>query len=297
MLVAVCPCKTEVGSEMRYILILLALVFIVSANAETTDAAVAMSSGAGAGGDAFLDELDYIDLEAIGGTARCVGVGFDGTNFWVTDAQSGGGPLWIHIIDGSTHNLITTIDQAGTSGWGLRDLCSDGTYMFGSEDNQVDIYDIASYTFIGSYMCFATSPNRAQAWDGTYFYTGSFAAEIYQVTWDGVFGSTASFTLWSSAISNDGTYGAAWDAYNDCLWVSTAASDNKLYQLDSSGTLIAEHTYNILMAGGSTMGSYSGSADEQLWVLEQGSPDALHCYETGPLALEQHSWGGIKALF
>ncbi|RKZ05972.1 hypothetical protein DRQ25_14985, partial [Candidatus Fermentibacteria bacterium] len=63
---------------MRYILILLALVLVVSSGAQTTDAATSMSSGAGVGGDAFLDELDYIDLEAIGGTARCVGVGFDG---------------------------------------------------------------------------------------------------------------------------------------------------------------------------------------------------------------------------
>ena len=56
--------------------------------------------------------------------------------------------------------------------------------------------------------------------------------------------------------------GAAWDEYNNCLWVSTAASDNMLYQIDSNGDLIAEHFYNLLIAGGSTMGSYSGPFDQ-----------------------------------
>ncbi len=285
---------------MRYILVILMLVFIASSIAETTDAAISSGSGPGISGEGFLDELEYIDLEALGTSAYCVGVGFDGTNFWVTDAQDVGGvgPNTIWVISGdAAHTVVTSFDQVASAGWGLRDLCCDGTYMFGSQDNEVDIYDIGTYAYVGSYSCFAVSPNRAQAWDGTYFYTGSFAAEMYQVTWDGVLGSTASYTIWSAVIANEGIYGAAWDEYNNCLWVSTAASDNMLYQIDSNGDLIAEHFYNLLIAGGSTMGSYSGSFDQQLWVLEQGSPDALHCYETGLLALEQHSWGGIKVLF
>ncbi len=284
---------------MRYILILLVLAFIVSANAETTDAAVTGSSGSGASGDAFLDELDYIDLEALGTSVYCVGVGFDGTNLWVTDAADNGGSpntIWVITAD-AAHTVVTSFEQFESAGWGLRDLCCDGTYMFGSQDNTVDYYDIGTYAYVGFYTCAAVSPNRAQAWDGTHFYTGSFSEEIYQVTWDGVSGSTATFTLWSSGVQNGGTYGAAWDTYNNCLWVSTASADNNIYQIDASGTLIAEHFYNIETAGGCTMGAYSGSFDEQLWVVEQGTPDALRCYETGPLALEQNSWGGIKVLF
>jgi hypothetical protein len=285
---------------MRYILTILVLVFVASSIAETTDAATAMGSVSGASGDAFLDELDYFALDALGASDYCVGVGFDGTNFWVTDAADVGGvgsnTIWV-ISGDAAHTVVTSFLQFETAGWGLRDLCCDGTYMFGSQDNEVDIYDIGTYAYVGYYVSNAVSPNRAQAWDGTNFYTGSFAAEVYQITWDGVLGSTATYSLWSSAVANDGTYGAAWDAYNDCLWVSTASYDDTIYQIDSSGALIAAHFYGINIAGGCTMGSYSGSYDEQLWVLEQGSPDGVRCFETGPLALEQHSWGGIKVLF
>ncbi len=282
---------------MRFLLVLVALAFVAFANSETTDSDSYAGSVGGNGTDAFLDQLDYIALEALGGSARCVGVGYDGANFWVSDAQSGGGALWLHIIDGTTHDLITTVDQYETEGWGMRDLCCDGTYIFGSQDDEVDYYDIGTYAYAGYYICDAVSPNRAQAWDGTNFYTGSQTTDIYKVTWDGVSGSTATYTTWSSAVLNGKTYGAAWDSYNDCLWVSTNNYDYLIYQIDSTGGLIAEHSYDIEIAGGCTMGSYSGSFENQLWVLEQGDPDALHCLETAPLALEQDSWGGIKTLF
>lgn len=282
---------------MRFILILLAFALIAFANSETTDVDFVRGSVGGGGSDAFLDQLDYIDLQDIGGSQRCVGVGFDGANFWVSDAQSGGGPLWIHVIDGITHDNIITFDQYETTGWGMRDLCCDGTYIFGSQDNEVDYYDIGTYTYAGYYICNAVSPNRAQAWDGTHFYTGSGSPNVYQVTWDGVSGSTATYTTWSTAVANGKTYGGAWDSYNNCLWVSTNNYDFLLYQIDSDGSLIAEHTYNIEIAGGCTPGIYSGSYDNQLWVLEQGDPDALYCYETAPLALEPDSWGSIKTLF
>lgn len=282
---------------MRFVLVLIALAVIAFASSENTDADISGGFSGGTVADGFLDELDYINLEAIGGSARCIGVGFDGTNFWVSDAQNGGGPLWLHIIDGNTHNIITTIDQDGTSGWGMRDLCCDGTYIFGSEDYEVDIYDIGSYAYVGYYVCNAVAPNRAQAWDGVNFFTGSGSSGVFKVTWDGVVGSTSTFVLWSTAVTNNHVYGAAWDYINNCLWVSTNNADNLLYQIDTNGVLIAEHIYNTTTGGGCTMGSYHGSYDEQLWVLEQGSPDALHCYETAPLALEQCSWGGIKTLF
>ena len=288
------------GEVMRIIVVTLVFVCVVFASNATTDAAFSVNPGTATGSDGFLDQLDYIDLEALGTSVYCVGVGFDGTNFWVTDAQDVGGvgPNTIWVISGdAAHTVVTSFDQYQTASWGLRDLCTDGTYMFGSQDNTVDFYDIGTYAYEGYYTCMAVSPNRAQAWDGTYFYTGSFSDEIYQVTWDGVPGSIATYTSWSSSVLNGGTYGAAWDAYNDCLWVSTASADFTIYQIDNAGTLIAAHMYDIELAGGCTMGSYSGSVDEQLWVIEQGTPDAIHCLETGPLALEQNSWGGIKTLF
>ncbi len=253
-------------------------------------------------GDNFLDELDYIDLTALLGTSEyCMGVGYDGTNLWVTDAaEIGGHDNWIHIIslDGV---LVQSVEQNATSGWGLRDLCFDSNFMYGSESNRVDYYRTDNYQKEGAYYCYAVSPNRAQAFDGTYFYTGSFSTNIYQVQWDGVSGSTASFSIWSTAIANGGTYGAAFDAYNDCLWISTASGE--LYQLATNGSLISVYTVGFPM-GGCSGGNVSGHPlptwplYKALWIMDQGTPEALRAFELMPdTPLERMTWGALKILF
>ena len=254
------------------------------------------------GSESALTELDYFDVEALGASNRCVGVGFDGTYLWVTDgAESGGlGDNKIHIITvTSPHTLVGSYDQDNTSSWGLRDLCFDGTYMFGSEDNQVDYYDISTYAKAGMYYCYAVSPNRAQGWDGTYFYTGSFTNTVYQVTWDGVSGSTATYTTFSTAIANNGIYGAAYDAVNNCLWCSTASGDGMLYQIDMTGTLITSYSLSpeSSTSGGCTMGPYEGLPNDQLWVLAQATPDGVYCWQVNDLALQPATWGAIKSMF
>ncbi|MEN8208793.1 MAG: hypothetical protein ABFR50_06045 [Candidatus Fermentibacteria bacterium] len=282
---------------MRFIFILVCIAGVAFA----ADADLSPNPGT-VGGEANLTQLDYFDMEALGASTRCVGLGFDGTDFWITDGAESGSGLgdnMIWIVSGvAPHTVVTSVEQNGTSGWGLRDLCWDGTYMYGSESNTVQYYD-ATYLRAGTYTHSAVSPNRAQAWDGTYFYTGSFSETIYQVTWDGVSGSSASSTAWSTAIANGGTYGAAWDAGANCLWVSTASSDGVLYQLDPAGALIT--TYDIspesASSGGCTMADYAGTDIDQLWVLAQSTPDGVYCWDVVSVALERDTWGSIKTVF
>lgn len=250
---------------------------------------------------AELTILDSFDIEGlVGGTVYNVGLGYDGTaNLWGTEGamQGGGTQNFIRVISlASPHTLVTTYNQFGTTGWGLRDLCFNGTYIFGSDDTVVDYYDPATGTKVGSYNCSACNPNRAQGWDGTYFYTGSFSAEIYQVTWNGVSGSTATYSVWSSAIANAGTYGAAYDGDWPCMWISTASADGALYQLDMTGALIAQ--YNLLSevdtAGGCEMAPFNG--ENQFWVLAQADPDMVYCFDVRSLSLAPETWGSIKTL-
>lgn len=285
---------------MKYLIILIC--FAVAGMALATDSDVSPHPGTPGATDSELTQLDYFDLEALGASTRCVGIGFDGTNFWATDGveASGSGTNTIWVVSGdAAHTLVTSFEQVETSGWGLRDLCWDGTYMYGSQSYQVDYYD-ATYTKVGSYTCNACTPNRAQAYDGTYFYTGDFDIDIFQVSWDGVSGSTASYTAWSNAIENSGTYGAAWDYANNCLWVTTATNpgDGKLYQIDDTGAFIA--TYNLspesATSGGCTMGNYVTDA-EQLWVLAQASPDGVYCWDISTVSFESRTWGAIKTIF
>ncbi len=279
---------------MRFILMLICITGCILAS----DADISPNPGTPGAADADLTQLDSFDVNALGGCGSAVGVGFDGTNFWVTDA---GANLDIFIISGvAPHTLITSFDQFMTSGWGLRDLCWDGTYMYGSEDNQVDYYD-ASYAHAGWYFCYACSPNRAQAWDGTYFYTGSFGSDLYQVTWDGISGSTASSTVWSGPVPNTATYGMAYDAGGNCMWVSTASgtADGMLYQYDMSGVLITSYdlTPESAVSGGCTMADYTVDID-QLWVLSQDDTpnNIVYCWET-TVSLERDTWGAIKTVF
>ncbi len=280
---------------MRFMFILICIVGV--AFASNTD--ISPNPGTPGAGEADLTQLDYFDIEALGASVYSVGVGFDGTNFWVTDgAEVGGvGNNMIHIVTGgSPHTLVTSVEQFGTSSWGLRDMCWDGTHMYGSESSVVQYYD-ASYTYAGYYTHSAVSPNRAQAWDGTYFYTGSFAVDIYQVTWDGISASAASSTIWSTAVLNGGLYGLAWDSGNNCMWASTASSDGMLYQIDDTGALIASYDLSpeSPTSGGCTMADYTVDAD-QLWVLAQGTPDGVYCWEV-TVALERDTWGSIKTVF
>lgn len=281
---------------MRFILMLVCITGCLLAS----DADISPNPGTPGAAEADLTQLDYFDVEALGTSVYVVGIGYDGTNFWVTDgAETGGtGVNMIWIVSGDpAHTLVTSAEQNGTSGWGLRDMCWDGTYMYASESNTVQYYD-SSYEKAGSYTSYACSPNRAQGYDGTYFYTGSFADTIYQVTWDGVSGSTASYVTWSTAVANGGTYGAAWDYWNDCLWVSTASGDGMLYQIDPAGALIA--SYSLMpespTAGGCTMGDFGTLPAPSLWVLAQGTPDAVYCWET-VVSLERDTWGAIKTVF
>jgi hypothetical protein len=286
---------------MKHLLVLLLVAAVAFA---TQDASPWATGPVGGQSRADLTTLDSFDIEALtvgsGGTVYNVGLGYDGTNLWVTDGRANGGygisKIWV-ISLASPHTLVTNYDQCGTTGWGLRDLCTDGTYMYGSDDTGVDYYNRSTGVRVGSYTCTAVNPNRAQAWDGTYFYTGSFTTDVFQVTWNGVSGSTATYTTWSSAIANGGIYGAAYDSEWPCMWVSTASADGVLYQLDMSGSLITQ--YNLLSeigtAGGCEMAPFAGQS--QLWVLSQGTPDMVYCFDVRTLALVPETWGAITTLF
>jgi hypothetical protein len=283
---------------MRKYLVLLLVAGLAMAHS-TADMSPYISGTPANPGEADFNILDSFNIEDFSYGQYNVGLGFDGTYFWISEGymQGGGDANYIYIVDAEDYTLVTDVEQNNSSGWGLRDWCYDGEYMFASMSNDVDYYDPATYEKAGSYTCGAVSPNRAQAWDGTYFYTGSFSETIYQVEWDGVSGSTATYTEFSTAVGNGGTYGAAYDEWDDCLWVSTASDDGMLYQIAMDGSLIDSYNIGpeIPMAGGCTPAPYDGN--DQLWVLAQDSPDMVYCLEIHEEALSPATWGEIKSLF
>lgn len=245
--------------------------------------------------DDWLDEIAYFDLEGGGiPNVYTVGCGWDGVNFWITNGagQAGSGTGMFYVFD-HAGILIDSFPQNSAPGWGLRDLCCDGVYMYGSVSSAIDYYDISTNEKVGAFTG-PINPNRAMAFDGVCFYTSSFSTDVYQLTWDGVSGSTAANTVWSTAATS--AYGAAWDALGDCLWVTSANGTGIIDQIAADGSLIEHHTViSGATWGGATM-ALSVPVNE-LFCLEQGSPDCMHGYDVTPVSLERDTWGSIKSLF
>lgn len=273
---------------------IVALVFAIATVAfAITDAAPYIGIGE-PGSDAFFDPINTIDVEAVAGNAYSVGCGFDGTYLWVTNgAGQAGQPTGVFLLFMEDGTFVEQFNQNTAAGWGLRDLCFDGTYMYGSVSTAIDYYDVTSHEKVGAFTG-PQNPNRALAYDGTYFYTGNFGTEVYQLTWDGVSGSTASSTTWSTAATS--VYGAAWDAIGNCMWVTSADASGIVAQIDDTGALITTYTpVSGGTYGGATMGSVGGS-DNILWIFSQATPDVMLSYDVST-ALDRDTWGSIKSLF
>ena len=281
---------------MKRLLGALALVALFSSGAYaiTSDIAPGAAPGGGSSGDGDFPILFEIDLSI---NDYCVGVGFDGTYFWVSAGDTGTGQCQFYIYDEAGNLLDTQVQGGGATGWGHRDMCWDGMYMFGSYSNLIDGYSDPA-TFEGFFIG-PISPNRALAYDGAAFYTCGFSEYLWKLTWDGTWGTVAGTENLGG--THSGAYGLAYDCSAGCLWMSTADYTGSIHQFAMDGTLIFTYTtlpeYDI--QGGCTM------ADTQqygyvLAVLQQSTPDMLTLYDNGaggPSPIEDASWGEIKSLF
>ena len=229
--------------------------------------------------------------------AHCVGLGFDGTYIWVSAGDITTGICHYYLYD-EMGNLMYTFDQsAGATGWGHRDLCFDGTYMYGSFDTTIHAFNTLG-DYVGYFNGPGISPCRALAYDGYYFYTSGFSEFIYRGHWDGVWGSTPDW----QAISGDvisGCYGMAYDGSNDCLWVTTADYTGDLIQFSTDGGQLGAHTtlpeYDVM--GGAQMIN-TGSFGMVLGVLQQFTPDTVVFYDVDAFSpVEDVSWASIKAMY
>ena len=244
----------------------------VDNNTITEDVASTVGTSEGRGSFPILFEIPLPN-------AYSVGVGFDGTNFWVSAGDQQTGVCEFYVYDEYGTQLDNQPQGGGATGWGHRDMAWDGTDMFGSYSLNINGFsDI--YTYDG-YFVGPINPNRAMAYDGTYFYTCGFGTDLYQLDWDGVWGSTATATDLGGPWS--GAYGLAYDSIFNCLWMTTADYSGNLYQLDMNGNLL--NTYTTLpeydIHGGCTMAPTRFG--DVLVILVQSDPDKLVFYEVHPV--------------
>ncbi len=226
----------------------------------------------------------------------CVGIGFDGTYIWVSAGDMGSGICQFYIFDDMGNLMFTFAQGAGATSWGHRDLCFDGTYMYGSYNTEIHAFD-TSGNYVGFFNGPGISPCRALAYDGTYFYTSGFSEPIWRGQWDGVFGSTPAWVQIAPAIS--GCYGMAYDWANACLWVTTADYTGDLLQFAMDGSPLGTHTFlpEYDIQGGCTMAG-TASWGMVLAVLQQFTPDMVTFYDVdSSTPVEPASWTAIKAMY
>jgi hypothetical protein len=278
--------------NMKKVVFALGLMGIVATGASALMTDAAPTAGIQHPGEGTFPILFVIPMDI---NAYCVGVGYDGTNFWVSAGDQATAVCEFYIWD-EYGNMIDNVPQGGgASGWGHRDMCWNGSYMFGSYSNLVDGFG-PDYMFAG-YFIGCLNPNRAMAYDGTCYYTGGFGDQMTRMTWDGNFGSAASCDFLGSW---DGTYGLAYDYVDDVLYMSLADYSGDLHMMTTDGFLLDTYTtlpeYDI--HGGCTM-ACTAQFGYILCVLMQSSPDSLVFYDLGhgPSAADTGSWGSIKAMF
>lgn len=151
------------------------------------------------------------------GERIALGIEFDGTYFWVTGggavSESEPNRLFKYDLNGT---LIDVFLQPTTSAFGWRDLSFDGTFLYGSDSQDVEQIDPATGAVTGEKISGPLQVNRALAYDPAtnHFWAANFNSEIFEFDREG--------NVINSFQNSFVIYGMAWDAANPqlpYLWV------------------------------------------------------------------------------
>lgn len=163
------------------------------------------------------DSLWGLDISGLTGDNLCLGVEYDGASLWVTGAADdpASDPNYLYKLDKSGA-LLASYPQPSGNGWGWRDLCFDGAYLYAASGDSIEQIDTASGAPTGVKIPAHTSPCRALAYDpvADCFYTANYSDDIRRVNRDG--------SLANSWSNSKNIFGLAWDATapdGPWLWV------------------------------------------------------------------------------
>ena len=241
--------------------------------------------------NALGDFLWSLDVEGPTGDIRCLGVEFDGTNYWVTGAFDMT-IAYLYEID-PNGNLINTFTQptANWGGWGWRDLAYDGAYLYTGDPNAgyIDQIDPATGTPTGvRYGPFPVTPCRALAYDANTdsFWTASFSSSIYQCFKNGTYNtySNPGLSMYGAAIE-------ASDPANPMLWWWSQDGSFGCLATEmnpATGTTTGNTFEGDPGVGGIAGGACAYDAGGGMWHLvglAQASPDTIAAYDLNTVGM------------
>ena len=228
------------------------------------------------------------DVEALTGSNLCLGVEYAFGYLWVTNAgtSSASPPNYLVKIDisGPTPVVVNTYTQTSTTGWGWRDMCSDGTYLYASEGTSIIQIDPNTGSPTGVTIPSPINPARALAYDPAtdHFWTISFSTNLFEIDRNG--------TIIHSFPNPVSSYGAGWDPYSvggPFLWLNAGTSTGDTYHMDQVNPVTGTLT-GVSHIG--TTGAIAGGLDVDVDIvpgkiaavaLGQGTPDIVDVWDFG----------------
>lgn len=172
------------------------------------------------GGRSLGDSLWGLDLEAATGDNLCLGVELLGDHIWLTGGggSPGNDPNFLYRLS-RQGQLEASFLQPSASGFGWRDLCHDGLYLYASEDSAIVQIDPANGQPTGLAIPGPTSPCRGLAYDpaSDHFYVANFQEDIREIDRSGLV-----LNDWPNALD---VFGLAWDPDPDGPWLWTSSRD------------------------------------------------------------------------
>lgn len=210
--------------------------------------------------DAQWDILAEYDIGTLTADTQILGCEWLNGSLWFTGANSTADPNNIYEVSADGTTLLNTYTQpAAATSWGLRDLASDGTYLYGGAESVFVQIDPSDGSIVAEVPNTLGSTIRALAYDPASgnFFTGDFANPIIEFSFDGSSVSQVrSFSLGLTA-----KYGMAWDdvsAGGPFLWIfdqTGAVTGTSVFQADVStvgGEVLTGVSYEIPLGTGQT---------------------------------------------
>jgi len=245
----------------------------------------------GQGGGSSFDEqwdLQYAwgEMEAQTGDNGLFGIVFDGEAIWVS-GMGVGDPM---LYKFNPANGILIDDMWLTEGWGIRDMCFDGEYVYGGDETGIRIIDTYNQVIGGTIpvpggMAFP----RALAYDPAtdHFYCGNFGASCWEQDREGNL-----IRFWMP-MPLTAIYGFAWDydaPDGPWLWIHDQGFSGMngcyVHQMDPAtstytGVMVMVNMpfSTFSMAGGLDYCEWVDPIYTSMLVFGQGDPDGACAYE------------------
>ncbi len=200
------------------------------------------------------DVVFSLDASTPTGEAQLLGVEYAGGYFWATGAGNDADPNYIYKLD-TAGNLIASYEQnAEYTGWGLRDLAYDGTYLYAGNETYFVQIDPATgvqtnlFTFTAAEFGGVTCIRALAYVPGSGFYTKSFSSDIVR------FDAAGNVLEVIDSPGADAAYGMAYNPVSGNLWCFDQSGDpaTTFIEIDPSTGTLTGNSYVAPLVGGCT---------------------------------------------